>query len=181
MEKTQNLFDLTSNQLDVMYQLEALLEETAGEIDERAEFLLDELSRAEDDLLAKLDAYAIVIAQMELDAEAYDAKASYLRTKMETMRSRASTKRRVVDTLKSRIIQSMKALGMQKAETPNKVSMSVRKAKAPVIIEDESLVPDEVSRITRKPDKTAIAQALQDGLPCDFAKLGEPQEYVVLR
>lgn len=181
MERNPNLLDLTSNQLDVMYQLEALLEETAGEIDERAEFLLDELGRAEDDLLAKLDAYAIVIAQMEMDAEAYDAKASYLKEKMDAMRARSSTKRRVVDTLKSRIIQSMRALGMQKAETPNKVSLSVRKAKAPVIIDDESLVPDEFSRITRKPDKTAIAQALQDGLPCDFARFGEPQEYVVLR
>jgi hypothetical protein len=181
MERNPNLFDLTNDQLDAMYQLEALLEETAGEIDERVEFLLDELGRAEENLLAKLDAYAIVIAQMELDAEAYDAKAAYLKEKMEVMRARSNTKRRVVDTLKSRIVQSMRALGMQKAETPNKVSMSVRKAKAPVIIEDESLVPDEFSRITRKPDKTAISQALQSGLVCDFAKLGEPQEYVVLR
>ena len=115
------------------------------------------------------------------DAEAYEAKAAYLKERMDTMKARANSKRRVVDSLKDRIMLSMKMLGMQKAETPNHVSVSVRKAKAPVIIEDESLVPDEFAKITRRPDKTAIGKALAAGLECDFAALGEGKEYVLLR
>jgi DNA primase large subunit len=177
----QNLFDLTHNQLADLANLEELLEATGGEITEDAEALLDQIAQGEDDILSKLDSYAVVIAQMELDAEAYEAKAAYLRERMDTMKARANSKRRVVDSLKDRIMLSMKMLGMKKAETPNHVSVSVRTAKAPVVIEDESLVPDEFAKITRRPDKTAIGKALAAGLECDFAALGEGKEYVVLR
>ena len=177
----QNLFDLTHTQLADLANLEELLEQTGGEITEDAEALLDQIAQGEDDILGKMDRYAVVIAQMELDAEAYEAKAEYLKERMDTMKARANSKRRVVDGLKDRIMLSMKMLGMQKAETPNHVSVSVRKAKAPVIVEDESLVPDEFAKITRRPDKTAIGKALAAGLECDFAALGEGKEYVVLR
>jgi hypothetical protein len=177
----QNLFDLTHNQLADLVNLEELLEATGGEITEDAEVLLDQLAQGEDDILVKMDRYAVVIAQMELDTEAYEAKAAYLKERMDTMKARANSKRRVVDGLKNRIMLSMRMLGIQKAETPNHVSVSVRKAKAPVIVEDESLVPDEFTKITRRPDKTAIGKALAAGLECDFAALGEGKEYVVLR
>ena len=177
----QNLFDLTHTQLADLANLEELLEATGGEITEDAEALLDQIAQGEDDILYKLDSYAVVIAQMEMDAEAYEAKAEYLRERMDTMKARANSKRRVVNSLKDRIIISMKMLGMQKAETPRHVSVSLRKAKAPIIIKDGAVVPDEYSTITRRPNKTAIAKALADGLDCDFAALGEAKEYVVLR
>lgn len=86
---------------------------------------------------------------------------------------RAAKRRQMVQAL-------MEHAGMTKLERPD-LTASIRNIPAGVIITDEAALPDNMVRISRSPDKTAIKNALNAGEAIPGATLGNGHTSLTIR
>lgn len=102
-----------------------------------------------------------------------EAQAKALGEMLSEMRDRKARLERKAESLRSVALWAMSEVGLKKLEAPD-LSASVSMGKPKVILIDEALLPDELCRIERSPNKTALANALQHG-PIPGAELSNPQ------
>ena len=129
------------------------VDDESGEVFDSSD--LDALNEALDD---KLEACAIVIKELESDADAIDAEA---RSLME----RSAGIRRKVDRLTSYVERVMSETGRDEVTT-SRASIKWGRRSDRVIVDDASRLPQEYMRpapVRYVPDKAAIRDAIKSG------------------
>jgi hypothetical protein len=148
------LFQLTD-------QYRALLRLDASE-DLPAEVIQDTLEGLTGDLSVKATNVAKFILNVEAMADAVDAAGKAMKVRADRMRERA-------DSIREYLRLNMQAADLTRIEAPEFV-LSIRKNPPSVIVDDESLIPDDYKVTPEpppppqpRPDKKLIAKAIKDG------------------
>jgi hypothetical protein len=149
--------------------LDALLEEIGGDVsDPEAAAAIDEwLQETEGALETKLDGYAALIGERAAKAKARKEEAKRL-TELARMDENMAAR------LKERLQFFFEEHGIEKKETSRfKIALAQNGGKLPLLIDDVS--PDEIpDYYTKKElDRESIREALEGGMPLNFARLGE--------
>jgi hypothetical protein len=75
---------------------------------------------------------------------------------------------------------ALQELGIKSLESPD-FTATLSPGKRPVKIVNEALLPDDLCRIKREPDKAKIKELLEAGTPLEGAILGNPQPVLTVR
>jgi len=156
-----------------LYELAANWNEFLAHLDEiPEEAVTDTLAAIEGEFEEKVDSIAVIMKQLDAEAEAIEKEAAALTV-------RAKSKRKKIEWFKGYIKQQMQAVGKKKIETARNVI--VLSGAAPKVVLDEAFLDwaveskrlDLLKTAKPTPDKTAIKKALQDGAIIPFAMLEE--------
>lgn len=109
-----------------------------------------------------------------------DSLAKAVAGRISDLQARKSRAERRKEAMRALMFRLMKAAALPKLVLPE-ATLSVGKKAATVEIVDEDALPDNVVRITRAPDKKAIADLLKAGDDVPGAKMGEPGETLTVR
>ena len=111
----------------------------------------------------------------DADIDAIDAEIKPLTTRKKALQNRGQS-------LRDYLRYNMQASGISKIECPL-FTVSLRKAREVVQINDESLIPDDYVKVktTVTPDKAAILKALKDGVDIPGAEIAESQQSLVIK
>lgn len=121
----------------------------------------------------KAEGYAIIIKELNAEAEKFNAEADRLMKYAKHLTDNA-------DRMKERLLTSMDAIGMPKITTEHfKVSIVKNGGKEPLRITGE--VPDDYMIAKPEPDKNKIREAIENGITLDFAHLEERGRHLVIR
>ena len=162
------LYALTQSMMELM----ELAKE--GEID--SELLEGTLECLNDDYADKLEAYAIIIKELEADKEKFIKEMDRLNT--ETIRLSKN-----IAHMKDSVKASLIATGQKKVETEH-FKWSIRKngGKLPLICTDNlEAVPERFIAVKKSIDRNLIREALENGEKLDFAEYGQRGESLVLK
>lgn len=189
MKIDATLWDLTRDQIEMMEMIEAAVEDNHGEVDDRIEEMIDELTAGEEDISKKMAGYLAVIDNLDAQAKALKGSADSIKETMDRLKRRAEMKQNTIDAMKSRMLSAMDVLGMKKIETPLGNITAANKAQPDVIYDeavtdkedamaDLALLLPEFVRTKHSIDKKAVLDYLKDGGTLTFAKLGERGKYI---
>ena len=155
-----NLYELTGDIL----KLQDLL--ASGEVVD-AELLKDVITDTEADYEAKIESYAMVIKNLSADIAALKEEADRLNSRRKTLEAN-------IDSLKSRMFDSMKATNTPKIKGRLfTISIQANGGKIPVIVDvDTADLPDELVKIEEKPDLDAISKFIAANPDTKLAHFG---------
>lgn len=174
----QNKADNTKAQNYLAYDVTVLEREFADLVAVYPELAEDEELRA-DTIEGETDAYRVLgkIVAIERDANSM-VLAIGERAKELAARKDRYTRRK--DAMRALLLRLLKAANLNKVSLPE-ATVSIGKGRAGVEIVDEALLPDNVVKLKREPDKTAIKAALDAGEDVPGAVLREGQPSVTVR
>lgn len=158
-----NLYEITNNLL----ALQELLE--SDELD--PDVLADTMEAVEGEYEIKLEGYCRVIKNLESTVTAVKNEVDRLNAKRKSLE-------RNIDSLKSRMFDSMKTTGNTKIKGELfTVSIQKNGGKAPIIVDvDTAELPDNLVRITESPDIDAIRRYIDTVGETPYAHVGERGE-----
>lgn len=139
---------------DIDVNLRALwtkIAEQEGEITEEDMQMLNELEIAKTD---KLEGYGVIIREMKSEIDECDAE-------MKRIKEIADRKKNAMERLKKSLQEFMIGNEIDKFESV-KVKLSFRKSQS-LEIEEDAIIPEDLMRIKKEPDKTAIKEFIVNG------------------
>lgn len=139
---------------DIDVNLRALwnkIAEQEGEITEEDMQMLNELEIAKND---KLEGYGVIIREMKSEIDECDAE-------MKRIKEIADRKKNAMERLKKSLQEFMIGNEIDKFESV-KVKLSFRKSQS-LEIEEDAIIPEDLMRIKKEPDKTAIKEFIVNG------------------
>lgn len=139
---------------DIDVNLRALwnkIAEQEGEITEEDMQMLNELEIAKND---KLEGYGVIIREMKSEIDECDAE-------MKRIKEIADRKKNAMERLKKSLQEFMIGNEIDKFESV-KVKLSFRKSQS-LEIEEDAIIPEDLMRIKKEPDKTAIKDFIVNG------------------
>lgn len=139
---------------DIDVNLRALwnkIAEQEGEITEEDMQMLNELEIAKND---KLEGYGVIIREMKSEIDECD-------TEMKRIKEIADRKKNAMERLKKSLQEFMIGNEIDKFESV-KVKLSFRKSQS-LEIEEDAIIPEDLMRIKKEPDKTAIKEFIVNG------------------
>ncbi|WP_371835637.1 siphovirus Gp157 family protein [Ochrobactrum sp. C6C9] len=174
----QNKADNTKAQNYLAYDVTVLEREFADLVAAYPELAEDEELRA-DTIEGETDAYRVLgkIVAVERDA---NSMALAIGERAKDLAARKERYARRKDALRALLLRLLKAADLTKVSLPE-ATVSIGKGRAGVEIVDESLLPDNVVKLKREPDKTAIKAALDAGEDVPGAALREGQPTLTVR
>lgn len=116
------------------------------------------------------------IVAVERDA---DSMSKAIAERARDLAARKARHERKKEAMRVLLLRLLKAAGLPKVALPE-ATVSITKKAASVEIVDEALLPDNVVRLVRTPDKAAIKEALAAG-DVPGARMGEPGETLTVR
>lgn len=143
------------------------------DIDEQT--IIDTMESVGGEIEDKADAYARIIRELE-------GRIGGIKAEVERLTNRRRTMEANIDRMKRTLQDAMILTGKTKFKT-DLFSFAIQKngGSLPIIIDVEpSELPDELCVIERKPDRKAIAEALDAG-DCEYAHYGERGESLRIR
>lgn len=146
-----------------------LIQEFGGEDDQAIRDTLQGMSDLEEML-------AHCAREMETDEmfiAGCNARISEIKDRIERLRKRVDTKRRLIS-------ECMSEAGMQKISQPD-FTLSMARRKPGVVITDPDQLPSEYQRIKVEPNKTKIGDALRAGTDVPGAMLGNSSLSLTIR
>ena len=160
---TRTLLSITEDFL----LLDELIAEQEGDITGCESAVDAILADLRDDLRGKVDNY-IALTQEQL------ARASVRRAEADRLDAMAKCDEESASWLKAKLKAAFETLGIAKLDTDRfKVSIAKNGGAIPVIITDESAIPQSWMRVVTSPDKDRIREALAAGREVAGAALGE--------
>ena len=118
--------------------------------------LSDTLKAETDDVYALLHRILLAAVEARTMADATDARVKDLTARRDRYKQRA-------ETLRGTAFAAMDALGLTRLELPD-LTASIARGRAVAIVTDETKLPDDYWRTTRAIDKTAINDAVKNGV-----------------
>lgn len=109
-----------------------------------------------------------------------DAMAKAVAGRISDLQARKSRAERRKEAMRALMFRLMKAAALPKLVLPE-ATLSIGKKAAAVEIVDEDALPENVVRITRSPDKKAIADLLKAGDEVPGARMGDVGETLTVR
>ena len=142
------LYELTQNYMN----LQALLEDEtiSQDIIEAA------MKEVGDDIEEKAQNYAVIMKNLEAEAEALEKEEKRLAARKSSLRNRNKI-------LKDNLENNMKAIGKTKFKT-NLFSFNIGKNPPSVNIDDENLIPDQYIVYTKSAAKKAMLDDIKQGV-----------------
>lgn len=153
-----------------IYELSAVYQAVQDAI-ENGEELEHVLAALDDEIEAKADAYASIIANITSDIEGIKLEEDRLKKRRQGLENRISS-------LKENLFNCMKETGKTKFKT-ERFSFNIAKngGAVPVLLDvDVSELPDYLVIIKREADKKAIAKYIEETGDITYARLGERGE-----
>ncbi|UYT54129.1 siphovirus Gp157 family protein [Brucella sp. MAB-22] len=174
----QNKADNTKAQNYLAYDVTVLEREFADLVAAYPELAEDEELRA-DTIEGETDAYRVLgkIVAIERDANSMMLAIGERAKELAARKERYARRK---DAMRALLLRLLKAADLTKVSLPE-ATVSIGKGRAGVEIVDESLLPDNVVKLKREPDKTAIKAALDAGEDVPGAVLQEGQPSVTVR
>lgn len=151
----KNLFNIDAD----LFALYNEIENNSGEMTPELEAQL-EISEAE--RMTKGEGYVYVIKQLR-------SQADMIKSEIKRLQELAKRYENSADKLSDTLLQSVVAHGQIKTAL---VTISTRKSKS-VSITDEAVIPAEFLRVKTEPNKTAIKEAIENGMEVDGALIVE--------
>jgi len=131
--------------------------------------LLDSIAEAlngDEDLRADTDegetAFMEALDRTHDRIKAIEAVAQSDEDRAADLKARAERRRGAVDRIRDEIASCMADLQLNKIQRPD-ATYSLQSGREKVRVTDEATVPDELCKVTRKPDLTAIGKELKAG------------------
>lgn len=121
-----------------------------------------------------------LVARLIRDAREDDSMADALTPMQRDMAERKSRLASRADKRRDAALKLMNAIGERKIVRPD-FTASVRAAPPKVIVTDDAALPDAVCKFERKPDRSAIKEALERGEAVAGAMLGNGSETLTIR
>ncbi|MDH0125446.1 siphovirus Gp157 family protein [Brucella intermedia GD04153] len=174
----QNKADNTKAQNYLAYDVTVLEREFADLVAACPELAEDDELRA-DTIEGETDAYRVLgkIVAIERDA---NSMLLAIGERAKELAARKDRYARRKDAMRALLLRLLKAADLTKVSLPE-ATVSIGKGRAGVEIVDESLLPDNVVKLKREPDKTAIKAALDAGEDVPGAVLREGQPTLTVR
>lgn len=172
-----NLITLNEAALATEAQIDAMLEESVGEITPEIEALMDELIASTDAVNSKIDAYGHVIDRATKDAATIKERMAHLAARRKAAESK-------VRGLKQRMQYMMQQRGVNKIE--GKYYTFARQnngGQLPLLVDevDPLELDDRFQTTTVALDKSEVRRALDAGEEIEWARYGERGESIRLR
>lgn len=163
-------YDPTLYTLSADYQyLLSLLQDS--ETDEQ--MIIDTLDGIEGLIEHKLEAYSIIISELQ-------SKADFFKSEEQRLYARRKTLENNIKRMKERMFEALNAVGLKKIETDHfTVSIQKNGGKQPLDIYGD--VPEDYLTYVPKVDNEAIREALEAGEELPFAVLQERGESLRIR
>jgi hypothetical protein len=130
--------------------------------------LFDEL---QGDLSDKVHGCCCVIRNAQSEADALAIEIKRMTAKKKALEAKA-------DRVQDYLSYCLKTIGQDKVKT-SLFDVGFRKLPPSVVITDEAAIPDLLCRTKREPDKTAIKQAIQEGIEIAGAHLEAGERLVI--
>ena len=148
------------SELPALYEItesyrQALEMFTDPEQDFDPQMVADTLESLEGTLEAKATNVAAFFQNLEVTANA-------IREAEKRMAQRRKAIEKRVESLRQYLLDNMQACGITKIESPYFV-ISLQKSPESVVVDDESVIPDDYCKFTKTVDKSLVKQALRDG------------------
>lgn len=174
----QNKADNAKAQNYLAYDVTVLEREFADLVAAYPELAEDDELRA-DTIEGETDAYRVLgkIVAIERDA---NTMLLAIGERANDLAARKDRYTRRKDAMRALLLRLLKAADLNKVSLPE-ATVSVGKGRAGVEIVDESLLPDNVVKMKREPDKTAIKAALDAGDDVPGAVLRVGGETITVR
>lgn len=174
----QNKADNAKAQNYLAYDVTVLEREFADLVAAYPELAEDDELRA-DTIEGETDAYRVLgkIVAIERDANSMVLAIGERARELSARKDRYTRRK---DAMRALLLRLLKASDLNKVSLPE-ATVSIGKGRAGVEIVDESLLPDNVVKLKREPDKTAIKAALDAGEDVPGAVLREGQPSVTVR
>ena len=142
------LYELTQNYMNLQDLLE---DETIGQ-----DLIESAMKEVGEDIEEKAQNYAVIIKNLEAEAEALEKEEKRLAARKSSLRNRNKI-------LKDNLENSMKAIGKTKFKT-NFFSFNIGKNPPSVNIDDENLIPDQYIVYTKSAAKKAMLDDIKQGV-----------------
>jgi len=142
------LYELTQNYINLQDLLE---DETIGQ-----DIIEAAMKEVGEDIEEKAQNYAVIIKNLEAEAEALEKEEKRLAARKSSLRNRNKI-------LKDNLENSMKAIGKTKFKT-NLFSFNIGKNPPSVNIDDENLIPDQYIVYTKSAAKKAMLDDIKQGV-----------------
>lgn len=131
------------------------------------EVIADSMAALDDELESKVLSCAKYLRGLEAEAKAIKEAEQNMAARRKTLENRAAN-------FKEYVRLNMVRSELQKAKDPE-ISVSITKPRDVVVIDDDSVLPDQYVRIEVKANKTEIGKALKDGQEVNGAHLEKGQ------
>ncbi|MEL4072259.1 siphovirus Gp157 family protein [Ochrobactrum sp. GPK 3] len=174
----QNKADNAKAQNYLAYDVTVLEREFADLVAAYPELAEDDELRA-DTIEGETDAYRVLGKILAIERDA-NSMALAIGERAKELAARKDRYSRRKDAMRALLLRLLKAADLNKVSLPE-ATVSVGKGRAGVEIVDESLLPDNVVKMKREPDKTAIKAALDAGEDVPGAVLRVGGETITVR
>ena len=155
-----------------LYELQGAYEQLQQMIEEGAEGLEDTLASVEGALDEKLVGYAMVIKNLEADANAYEAEEK-------RFKERKIVAQNGIKRMKKAIHETMDKQSITKLNT-EKFNFNIQNTKASISVVDGKSIPEKFMKVKKEYDNTAIYNAIKRGEEVPGAEL-KPGQTLVIR
>lgn len=174
----QNKADNARAQNYLAYDVTVLEREFADLVAAYPELAEDDELRA-DTIEGETDAYRVLgkIVAIERDANSMIAAINERAKELSARKERYNRRK---DAMRALLLRLLKAADLSKVSLPE-ATVSVGKGRAGVEIIDETLLPDNVVKLKREPDRMAIKAALDAGQEVPGAALKVGNETITVR
>lgn len=125
------------------------------------------------DTLAGIDEFEEQCLAVLRHAIEREAHGKAIATLIEGMQARKKRLEEGASFLRIAVLNAMQEAALSKIKAPD-MSVSIGAGKPRVVVTDDAALPDSLCRITRAPDKKAIAEALAAGWEVSGATLSNP-------
>ena len=156
-----NIYELTTT----FEYLQQLLLEADPDAEEQLQAALE---IAEAEIEAKAEGYAYIIKNLEGDIAGFKAEEKRLAEKRRTAEN-------AIDRLKGNLYEAMNRTGKTKFKSGT-FTFAIQKngGALPVLVDaDVTEIPDDLCKITREPDKKALAAYIEETGDVSYAHFGE--------
>ena len=124
-----------------------------------------------------VEAALLAVARMVVQAERLEEMSNNILKDQQDRKKRFGNR---ADRGRGILLAAMDALGYLRLEHPD-LTISLGRGKAAGVITDETKLTDDYIRTRKEPDKTKIAEALQDGVVVEGAVLSNTLPTVTIR
>jgi hypothetical protein len=151
--------------------LRNLVDELLVRLDQSEGVVDDYVDGLELSIVDKVEAYAVVYAQLMAESGAFDELSRGYRL-------RAATRQGQAEALRTRLLESMRRIGTEKIAAPTVTAYVLHNTH--VSVTDPLLLPANLVRVVQQPDKKAIRMAIDAGVSVPGACI-EKSESLVFR
>jgi len=162
-----NLFDIVG-EFNELYQMATSEEEQAEQV------FIDTLESLKGELTQKAAGYVAVMNRLDMEMK----KAEEIEKRYKAIKE---SRKNAIQRMKDACLWACDELGVKEIDAGDMtIKVKNNGGQLPLIIDDETAVPQNLCKVTVEPDKSLIREYLKDN-ECDFAHIGERGRHIEVK